>query len=74
MWTPPAAGNSVNTGNPVALRMIMDSLRYWFGEDGCRRFPVCDLAATLGRQEGDFDPFSAFFDLVAKIRSSHRRS
>jgi len=58
-------GNSVNTGNPVALRMIMDSLRYWFGEMGVDGFRF-DLAATLGRQEGDFDPFSAFFDLVAQ--------
>ena len=58
-------GNSVNTGNPVALRMIMDSLRYWFGEMGVDGFRF-DLAATLGRQEGDFDPFSAFFDLVGQ--------
>src|ERR1700677_124974 len=58
-------GNSVNTGNPVALRMIMDSLRYWFGEMGVDGFRF-DLAPTLGRQEGDFDPFSAFFDLVAQ--------
>ncbi len=42
----------------------MDSLRYWFGEMGVDGFRF-DLAATLGRQEGDFDPFSAFFDLVA---------
>jgi isoamylase len=58
-------GNSVNTGNPVALRMIMDSLRYWFGEMGVDGFRF-DLAPTLGRQEGGFDPFSAFFDLVAQ--------
>ena len=43
----------------------MDSLRYWFGEMGVDGFRF-DLAATLGRQEGDFDPFSAFFDLVAQ--------
>jgi isoamylase len=58
-------GSSVNTGHPVALRMIMDSLRYWvtgMGVDGFR----FDLAPTLGRQEGGFDPFSAFFDLVAQ--------
>jgi glycogen operon protein len=58
-------GNSMNTGNPVALRMIMDSLRYWFGEMGVDGFRF-DLAPTLGRQEGGFDPFSAFFDLVAQ--------
>ena len=58
-------GNSVNTGHPVALRMIMDSLRYWvtaMGVDGFR----FDLAPTLGRQEDGFDPFSAFFDLVGQ--------
>jgi isoamylase len=58
-------GNSLNTGNPVALRMIMDSLRYWVSEMGVDGFRF-DLAPTLGRQEGDFDPFSAFFDLVAQ--------
>ena len=59
-------GNSLNAGNPFALRLIMDSLRYWLSEmhvDGFR----FDLAATLGR-EGDniFDQLSAFFDLIAQ--------
>jgi glycogen operon protein len=59
-------GNSVDAGNPYALRLIMDSLRYWLSEmhvDGFR----FDLAATLGR-EGDnrFDQLSAFFELVAQ--------
>jgi isoamylase len=58
-------GNSLNTGNPTALRLIMDSLRYWASEMGVDGFRF-DLAPTLGRQEGDFDPFSAFFDLVAQ--------
>jgi isoamylase len=58
-------GNSVNTGHPVALRMIMDSLRYWVSEMGVDGFRF-DLAPTLGRQEGSFDPFAAFFDLVAQ--------
>jgi isoamylase len=59
-------GNSLNAGNPYALRLIMDSLRYWVSEmhvDGFR----FDLAATLGREEDNrFDQFSAFFDLVAQ--------
>ena len=58
-------GNSLNTANPVALEMIMDSLRYWvtvMGVDGFR----FDLAPTLGRQDGDFDRFSAFFDIVCQ--------
>lgn len=58
-------GNSVNTGHPVALRMITDSLRYWVTEMGVDGFRF-DLAPTLGRQEGGFDPSSAFFDIVAQ--------
>ena len=58
-------GNSLNAGNPVTLRLIMDSLRYWLTEmhvDGFR----FDLAATLARQDGGFSPISAFFDLIAQ--------
>jgi isoamylase len=58
-------GNSLNADNPVALRLIMDSLRYWITEmhvDGFR----FDLAATLGREDGAFDEFASFFDLVAQ--------
>jgi isoamylase len=56
-------GNSLDASSPVALRLIMDSLRYWLSEmhvDGFR----FDLAATLARQGGDFSRISAFFDLV----------
>ena len=56
-------GNSLNVGNPDALRLIMDSLRYWVQEmhvDGFR----FDLASTLTRQRGDLDAHSAFLDLV----------
>jgi isoamylase len=59
-------GNSLNTGNPYTLRMVMDSLRYWVSEmhvDGFR----FDLAATLGREEDNrFDQYSAFFQLIAQ--------
>jgi isoamylase len=58
-------GNSLDAGSPVALRLIMDSLRYWLTEmhvDGFR----FDLAATLARQDGGFSRMSAFFDLVAQ--------
>jgi isoamylase len=58
-------GNSVNAGDPVTLRLIMDSLRYWVTEmhvDGFR----FDLATTLGRQEAGFQQVAAFFDLVAQ--------
>jgi glycogen operon protein len=56
-------GNSLNVGHPAALRLIMDSLRYWVWEmhvDGFR----FDLATTLTRQFGDLDIHSAFLDMV----------
>ena len=56
-------GNSVNVGHPAALRLIMDSLRYWVTDmhvDGFR----FDLATTLTRQTGNEDIHSAFLDLV----------
>lgn len=43
-------GNTVDFGNPVPQRLVLDSLRYWANEmqiDGFR----FDLAATLGRGE-----------------------
>ena len=58
-------GNSLNTADAVTLRMIMDSLRYWVSEMGVDGFRF-DLAPTLGRQDGAFDPFSAFFDVVGQ--------
>jgi glycogen operon protein len=45
--------------------MIMDSLRYWVAEMGVDGYRF-DLAPTLGRENGDFDPFSAFFDVVGQ--------
>ncbi|MDM4764186.1 glycogen debranching protein GlgX [Galbitalea sp. SE-J8] len=56
-------GNSFNVGNPHALQLIMDSLRYWVTEmhvDGFR----FDLAATLAREFYEVDRLSAFFELV----------
>jgi isoamylase len=58
-------GNALNTGDPITLQLIMDSLRYWILEmhiDGFR----FDLAPTLARQEGAFDKISAFLDMVAQ--------
>jgi isoamylase len=57
------AGNSLNAGQPAALQLIMDSLRYWVTDmhvDGFR----FDLAAALARQLHDVDRLAAFFDLV----------
>jgi isoamylase len=56
-------GNSLNVGHPAALRLILDSLRYWVTEmhvDGFR----FDLATALTRQAGVEDIHSAFLDLV----------
>ena len=58
-------GNSLAAGSVVALRLIMDSLRYWVEEmhvDGFR----FDLAAALARQDGSFGQSSAFFDIIAQ--------
>jgi glycogen operon protein len=58
-------GNSIDAGDPRALQLIMDSLRYWLTEmrvDGFR----FDLAPTLARQYGSFDKVSAFLDLVSQ--------
>jgi glycogen operon protein len=48
-------GTSLNAEHPVAVRLVLDSLRYWascFGVDGFR----FDLAPTLARVGGKFDP------------------
>ena len=52
-------GNSFNVDHPNALRLVMDSLRYWVTEmhiDGFR----FDLAVTLAREGGEFDPYGGF--------------
>ncbi len=56
-------GNSLNMHHPAALRLVMDSLRYWVTDmhvDGFR----FDLASTLAREVHEFDRNAAFFDLV----------
>ncbi len=60
-WT--GTGNTLDLGSPIALRLVMDSLRYWTEEmhvDGFR----FDLATVLGRTHSDFDPLGAFFGAV----------
>ncbi|MEQ8347780.1 MAG: glycogen debranching protein GlgX [Sneathiellaceae bacterium] len=56
-------GNSLNTGHPRVLQMVMDSLRYWVAEMGVDGFRF-DLATTLGRDRYGFDPGSGFFDVI----------
>jgi isoamylase len=58
-------GNTVDTRSPLAVRMIMDSLRYWIEEmhvDGFR----FDLASALARGDAGFDRSSAFLEVVAQ--------
>ena len=58
-------GNTINAGQPTALRLIMDALRYWLTEmqvDGFR----FDLAPSLARERDSFDQVAAFFDLVSQ--------
>jgi glycogen operon protein len=53
-------GNALNLSHPRVLQMVMDSLRYWVETchiDGFR----FDLASTLGRTPGGFDPQAPFF-------------
>src|SRR5215469_4160864 len=57
-------GNSLNAADPIALQLMLDSLRYWITEmhvDGYR----FDLAPTLARQDGAYDKVSAFLDMVS---------
>jgi glycogen operon protein len=54
-------GNTFDLTNAGALRMAMDSLRYWVAEmhvDGFR----FDLATILGRESHGFDPSGGFLD------------
>jgi glycogen debranching enzyme GlgX len=53
-WDVTGCGNTVNTGNPFILRVILDSLRYWVTEmhvDGFR----FDLASALTRVDHEVD-------------------
>ncbi len=59
-------GNTVDTSSPPALRLVLDSLRYWVQEmhvDGFR----FDLAAALGRDAaGEYTWRSPFFAAIAQ--------
>jgi glycogen operon protein len=58
-------GNSLDLGSAPAIRLVMDSLRYWvevMHVDGFR----FDLASVLGRDEGRFTRSSAFFDTISQ--------
>ena len=56
-------GNTLNTGHPRVLQLLMDSLRYWVTEmhvDGFR----FDLAAALARDAQGFQRQSAFLQVA----------
>jgi isoamylase len=56
-------GNTLNMLHPEALKLVMDSLRYWVTEmhvDGFR----FDLAPSLAREVHDVDRLSSFFDII----------
>lgn len=58
-------GNTFASENPASLRLVLDSLRHWatrYGVDGFR----FDLAATVGRGPGGFDPLAAFFQAIGQ--------
>ncbi len=58
-------GNTVDLHQPLALRLVMDALRYWVQDmhvDGFR----FDLAASLGRADSDFDKYSSFLEAVGQ--------
>ena len=62
-WT--GTGNTVDLSTSATLTLVMDSLRYWVEEmhvDGFR----FDLATTLGRTHGDFDPLGGFFGAITQ--------
>lgn len=56
-------GNTFQTGHPVVLDLIIDSLRYWvetMGVDGFR----FDLAPALGRDPIEFNAHSELFEAI----------
>lgn len=56
-------GNTLNAHLPSALRLMMDSLRYWIVHmhvDGFR----FDLASTLARELHEVNQLSGFFDII----------
>lgn len=56
-------GNMLDLRHPRVVQMVLDSLRHWieaYGVDGFR----FDLATSLGRETGGFDPGAGFFDAI----------
>ncbi len=56
-------GNTLHVEHTQVLQLVLDSLRYWVQDmhvDGFR----FDLAVTLARERGNFNPFGTFFKVV----------
>ena len=56
-------GNTLDLTQPMVLRMVMDSLRYWVEVGHVDGFRF-DLATVLGREAAGFDPQGGFFDAI----------
>ncbi|QDH10861.1 glycogen debranching protein GlgX [Nocardioides dongxiaopingii] len=64
-WDATGCGNTVDTDDPFALRLVLDSLRYWADEmhvDGFR----FDLLSALSRTERQIDMRSRFMTAVGQ--------
>jgi len=64
-WDVTGCGNTVDTEDPMALRLILDSLRYWVTEmhvDGFR----FDLASALARTGHDVDMTGHFLTTIGQ--------
>ena len=64
-WDVTGCGNTVNTSDPAALRLVLDSLRYWTSQmrvDGFR----FDLASALARTGHDVDMASAMMTAIGQ--------
>ena len=56
-------GNTLSTGHPAVVQLVLDSMRYWVTQMGVDGFRF-DLAAALGRGGGAFDPWSPVFSAI----------
>lgn len=56
-------GNTLDLTQPMVLRLVMDSLRYWVEVGHVDGFRF-DLATVLGREAQGFDPRGGFFDAI----------
>lgn len=63
-------GNTLNTGHPAVVQLVLDSLRYWVTQLGVDGFRF-DLAASLGRRGGAFDPWSPLFSAIQQDPALH---